>query len=65
MARIGVTFVLITLAVCAAVAVMVVFLSMYASHSLWLVLPVAAILASMGTVLGLIAWRASRPGAAE
>jgi len=61
MARVGVTFVLIALAVCAAVAVMVVFLAIHASQSLWLVLPVAAILAGMGSLLALMAWRASKP----
>ena len=61
MARIGATFVLIALAVCAAVAVMVVFLSMNAPDALWLVLPVAGILAAMGSLLGLMAWRASKP----
>jgi len=65
MARIGVTFVLIAVAVCAAVAVMVVFLAMHAATSLWLVLPVAGILAGMGAFLGFVAWRASRPRAGD
>jgi len=60
MARVGVTLVLIAACVCAAVLVMVIFLAMNASHALWLVLPVAGILAAMGSILGIAAWRASR-----
>ena len=60
MGRVGVTLVLIAACVCAAVLVMVIFLAMYASNALWLVLPVTAILAVMGSVLGIAAWRASR-----
>jgi len=61
MARLGVTVVLIAAVVCSAVAVMVVFLAKYASHALWLLLPVAGILAGMGIFLGFVAWRASKP----
>ena len=43
MERIGGTLVLIGAAVCVAVLVMIIFLSRYAAHSLWLALPVAAI----------------------
>ncbi len=65
MARLGVTVVLISTAVCGAVAVMVIFLAKYASQWLWLVLPTAGILAGMGIFLSLFAWRASRPQSSE
>jgi len=61
MGRLGVSVVLIAATVCGAVAVMVVFLAKYASESLWLVLPVAGILAGMGIFLSFVAWRASKP----
>ena len=55
MARIGVALVGIAIAVCCAVAAMVLILAIFAAHSLWLVLPVSGILAGMGIVLGVVA----------
>lgn len=59
MRRAGAAMVGIAVAVSGAVAVIVAILALFASHALWVVLPVTGILAGMGIVLGVIAWQGS------
>ena len=59
MERVGPTLAGIAVAVSAAIAGIVIVLALFASHTMWIVLPVAGILAVMGCVLGIAAWRAS------
>lgn len=59
MRRAGAAMVGIAVAVSGAVAVIVAILALFASHAIWVVLPVTGILAGMGIVLGVIAWQGS------
>jgi|GEM_PF-3642305 len=59
MDRLSETVVKIALSVCVATAAMVIVLALFASHTLWLVLPVTGILAVMGIILGSVASRGS------
>ena len=57
--RVGPTLVMIAASVSGAIAAMVIVLALFASHAMWIVLPIGAILAAMGCLLGVVAWRAS------
>jgi len=56
--RVGPTLALIAVSVSLAIATIVIVLALFASHTMWIVLPVTGILAGMGSILGIVAWRA-------
>ena len=58
MERVGPTLALIAVSVSAAIATIVIVLALFASHTMWIVLPVSGILGVLGCVLGIVAWKA-------
>jgi len=56
--RVGPTLALIAVSVSAAIATIVIVLALFASHTMWIVLPVSGILGVLGCVLGIVAWKA-------
>lgn len=60
MRKIGVTLVLITASISAAVCILAIYLATNAPTATWLVLPITGILAFMGILLGAFALRSTR-----
>lgn len=58
MERVGPTLALIAVSVSAAIATIVIVLALFASRTMWIVLPVSGILGVLGCVLGIVAWKA-------
>jgi len=56
--RVGPTLALIAVSVSAAIATIVIVLALFASRTMWIVLPVSGILGVLGCVLGIVAWKA-------